>query len=62
MTLADRLADAQQRSVKLYLQRSQIQEQAQQVRSAGVQLDMALVKLDGEIDLLTALIAEQPKE
>ena len=58
MTLVERLADAQQRSVTLYLQRQQIQEQLVSAQRAAAQCDRALVYADGEIDTLEALIAE----
>lgn len=68
MTLIERLADANQRSVKLYLQRTQIEEQKQMLQAQGQQLvgqgmaiDRELLKLDGEIDLLTKMIAEDAK-
>ena len=68
MTLAERLADANQRSVKLYLQRTQIEEQKQMLQAQGQQLvgqgmaiDRDLLKLDGEIDLLTKMLAEEAK-
>ena len=68
MTLAERLADANQRSVKLYLQRTQIEEQKQMLQAQGQQLvgqgmavDRELLKLDGEIDLLTRMAADEAK-
>jgi len=68
VTLAERLADANQRSVKLYLQRTQIEEQKQMLQAQGQQLvgqgmaiDRDLLKLDGEIDLLTKMLAEEAK-
>jgi hypothetical protein len=58
MMLSERLADAHQRSVKLYLQRQQIQEQLIATQRAAAQCDQLLVKADGEIEILEALIAE----
>lgn len=59
MTLAERLADANQRSVTLYLRRQQIELRRQELVTAGQQCDFGLVKIDGEIEVLTALIAEE---
>ena len=68
MTITERLADANQRSVKLYLQRTQIEEQKQMLQAQGQQLvgqgmaiDRDLLKLDGEIDLLTSMLADEAK-
>lgn len=68
MTITDRLADANQRSVKLYLQRTQVEEQKQMLQSQGQQLvgqamaiDHELLKLDGEIDVLTKMQADETK-
>lgn len=65
MTLAERLADSQARSVKLYLQRQTIEEQKiqiqthiQQLANQARLLDMDIFKLDGEIDLLEALVKD----
>lgn len=65
MTLQERLADAHQRSVALYLKRNELEEQKAQLQNQGQYLmnqgraiDMDLVKLDGEIKVLTALIKE----
>ena len=57
MTLADRLADAHQRSVALYLERQQVEAQRQQCQLRAQQIDLALVALDGEIAILTTLQA-----
>jgi len=68
VTITERLADANQRSVKLYLQRTQIEEQKQMLQAQGQQLvgqgmaiDRDLLKLDGEIDLLTSMLADEAK-
>ncbi len=58
MTVADRLAQAHQQSVALYLQLTQLEQQRQQVVSQMAQAQQALVKLDGVIDTLTQLIQE----
>ena len=58
MTLADRLADAHQRSVALYLRRQLIEAQRQQLQQQAQACDVQLVTLDGEITVLTALMAE----
>ena len=65
MTLQQRLDAAQFKSVRLYLRRVEIEEQKQaltnqmsQLMSQARQVDADLVRMDGEIDLLDALIAE----
>jgi chromosome segregation ATPase len=58
VTLAERLADAHQRSVALYLRRQQIEAQRQQIQQQAQACDLELVKLDGEIEVLKALITE----
>lgn len=58
MTLQERLDDALQRSVKLYLQRQNIEAQRNQLTMAAQQCEMALVKTDGEIETLTAQIEQ----
>jgi hypothetical protein len=55
MTLAERLADAHQRSVALYLQRQQLEQQRQTVLQQIALCEQALLKSDGEIDVLTAI-------
>ena len=52
------MADAQARSVKSYLRRQQLEQQRQQIVMACGQTDQELLKLDGEIDTLAALMAE----
>jgi hypothetical protein len=59
MTLAERLADAQQRSVALYLERQQVEATRQQCIMRGQQIDLALIQLDGEIGLLQTLKAAE---
>lgn len=59
MTLVERLADAHQRSVTLYLQRQLIEQKRQQIMMEAMQCDQQLVKLDGEIEVLTALVAAE---
>lgn len=58
MTLAERLADANKRSVSLYLQRTQIEQQRQQLTIKAALCDQGLLKLDGEIEVLEAVISE----
>ena len=65
MTLQQRLDAAQFKSVHLYLRRVEIEEQKQaltnqmnQLMSQARQVDADLVRMDGVIDLLDALIAE----
>jgi hypothetical protein len=58
MTIQERLDAANQRSVALYLQRQKIEEARQQIAQQANAADRELLTLDGQIDLLTALIAE----
>ncbi len=59
MTLAERLADANQRSVALYLQRTRLQQQLQQMQMQAALCDQGLLKLDGEIELLEKMQADE---
>lgn len=56
MTLAERVADAQQRSVATYLSRVEVERQRQQLTQQAQALDLELVALDGEIRILTVLL------
>jgi hypothetical protein len=58
MTLPERLADAQTRAMRLYLQRQQIEAQRQHFAQQSVLCDQAMLKSDGEIALIETLIAE----
>lgn len=60
MTLAERIADAHARSVALYLDRQQVEAVRQQAVLRAQQIDLELVKLDGEISLLERMTAETP--
>ncbi len=55
MTVAERLADAERRSVTLYLQRQQLEMQRQSIQQQIVLCEQALLKSDGEIEILTVL-------
>lgn len=55
-SLQDRLDHAHQRSVALYLQRQQVEAQRQACAQQAQAIDLELVKLDGEIRVLEALI------
>lgn len=59
MTIQDRLTDANARSAHLYLQRQQLEYQLQQIQIERTKIDMALMKLDGEIELLNQLLQEK---
>lgn len=61
MTLTERLADAKARSVTLYLQRATLGQQQQQIATQVSILEQGMLRIDGEIDLLEALIAEASK-
>ncbi len=52
LTLADRLAGAERKSVQLYLQRQQLEMQRQQVQAQILVCEQALLKSDGEIEAL----------
>lgn len=54
-TLDERIAEAHQQSVRLYLQRQGIEAQRQQLAQAAAQCDQTLLRLDGEIDALTRM-------
>jgi len=58
MTLAERLVAAQTKSIALYLERQQLEAQRQQLLLRAQQVEFALLELDGEIRVLTALMAE----
>ena len=60
MTLQERLAKANERSVALYLQRQRVEGQRQQLSLNAQQIDQELVKLDGVIESLGGQIAEPP--
>lgn len=55
MTIADRIAQAHQRSVALYLQRQQVEMQRQQLQQQAARIDQELLMLDGQIALLTTM-------
>ena len=59
MTLQQRLDQANQQSVSLYLRRQQIEEQRQQIALQAQQCDLELVRLDGVIRTLSELIAAE---
>ena len=61
MTLQERLAAAQEYSVRLYLQLTALEMQRQQIVAQQAQLSQALVKSDGTVETLTAQIAEESK-
>ncbi len=59
------MADAKARSAKLYVKRQELEEQKQNLQTAAQQLanqsrglDLALIRTDGEIELLTAMQKE----
>jgi hypothetical protein len=58
VTLEERLTAAQARSVTLYLDRQALEASRQQLVLRAQETDFALLRLDGEIELLQALIAE----
>lgn len=58
-TIAERLAQAQQQSVQMYLRRQQIETQRQQLSMQAMQCDQELIALDGEVRVLTAISQER---
>lgn len=58
MTLSERLAAAERKSVQLYLQRQALEGQRQQIAQQIVLCEQALLKSDGEIDALTAVMQD----
>lgn len=59
MTLSERLHAAERRSVQGYLRRQQLEEQRIGITQACNQCDRDLFTLDGEVSVLTALVAEE---
>ena len=57
MTLRDRHTAAHAAAIKLYLYRQTLEQQYQQIQQQRQACDLALVKSDGAIELLEALIA-----
>jgi len=62
MTLNERLGETHQRAARLYLQRQDLEQQRQALQAKAVQVEQALLKTDGEVELLQALIAEQQQQ
>ena len=58
MTLDERLTEAHRRSVSLYLRRQNLESQRQQIVQMAQSCDVELIKSDGEIAVLTELVAE----
>lgn len=58
MTLQERLTETHARATRLYLQRQQVEAQRQAIAQQAQALDLALVRTDGEVELLERLIAE----
>jgi hypothetical protein len=58
LTINERIAQAHQRSVALYLQRQRVEVQRQQLGHQAQQIDSELIALDGEIRVLNELAAE----
>lgn len=59
LTLQERLTDAHQRAMRLYLRRQDVEAQKQQLAQQAQAIDVALVRTDGEIVVLESLIAEE---
>ncbi len=58
MTIQERLLNAREQSVKLYLERQEVELVRQQVQVRAAQIDHQLMKLDGIIDALEAQLRE----
>lgn len=56
-SLQARLTETHAKAARLYLRRQEIEQQRQQIAHQATLCDQALVKTDGEIELLNALIA-----
>ena len=61
MTLTERLTDAHRRAAALYLDRQQIEAHRQRINQDAQQCELAMVRTDGEVELLTKMIAEEQK-
>ena len=59
MTLQERLTEAHAKAAKLYLQRQSIELQRATFAQQATLVDRALLKSDGEIEALEALIASE---
>ena len=60
MTIAERLAQAKEQSITLFLQRQDVEATKQQMQARAVQIDAELLRLDGEIRALIAVMPEAP--
>ncbi len=61
MTLQERIAASQQRSVQLYLQRQNLEQQRQQIALQIQMTDLNLMKEDGTFEALSAVVADEQK-
>lgn len=59
MTLQERVTETQAHAARLYLRRQEIETQRQHLTQQAHAVDIALVKLDGELELLERLIAAE---
>lgn len=59
MTLSERLTEVHVRAMRLYRRRQDVEAQIQQLQQQSRAIDIALVKTDGEIDLLETLLAAE---
>ena len=59
MTLQERVTETQARASRLYLRRQEIETQRQALSQQGQAVDLALVRTDGELELLAQLIAAE---
>lgn len=59
MTLQERLAAEHVTATRLYLRRQEVEAQRQALAQQAQQIDLALVRSDGVVELLQALIAAE---
>lgn len=59
MTLSARLTETHARAARLYLQRQDLELQRQHLTATIAQCEQAMLKTDGEVDVLTALLAAE---
>lgn len=62
MTASDALKIAHERSVQVYQRKVHLAQTAQQVQVESAECDAEFLRLDGEIRVLTALVAAAPAE
>ena len=59
MTTQERLNQANEQSVSLYLQRQQLESKLQEFQLRASQVDQKLIRLDGIIEILQSIIEQE---